>query len=88
MTDEAQVAAVAAHRRAWPYLGWSRTVGLSLLMLLAVCALIGPDLVGQDPVDQVAQRVGVGEIAIVHPQPPGERFVGQQAIDTARVGSR
>jgi len=35
-----------------PKLGLSRTVGLSLLAILAAVTVIGPDLVGQDPAKQ------------------------------------
>ena len=51
MTDQTQIAAVSSERPRTG-LGYSRIIGLSLLGLLVLCSLIGPDLVGQDPAKQ------------------------------------
>lgn len=42
----------SAPQRSWPGIGITRMTGFILLGALAVCALIGPDLVGQDPAKQ------------------------------------
>ncbi|MFC3614875.1 ABC transporter permease [Lutimaribacter marinistellae] len=49
MTDLAQF---QPRRMRLPRIGASRATGLTLLTILAVCTLIGPDLVGQDPAKQ------------------------------------
>ena len=48
MTDQA----ISEMRRSWPVIGITRGTGFILLGALAVCALIGPDLVGHDPAKQ------------------------------------
>ena len=52
MTDQSPTAltATVAHSRIKP--GYPRIIGLLLLALLIFCALIGPDLIGVDPVKQ------------------------------------
>lgn len=52
MSDRVDIALGGRRRAALPNLSWSRAAGLTLLVLLALCALIGPDLVGQDPAKQ------------------------------------
>lgn len=52
MTDQTQTGAMPRPRRAWPRIRPARGLGFALLALLALCAVAGPDLVGQDPAKQ------------------------------------
>jgi len=49
MSDMTQVTSIGTRM---PKISTSRGIGLGLLALLALCALIGPDLVGKSPADQ------------------------------------
>ena len=52
MTDHTHVAPTYGRRRSWPQVGPARGLGITLLALLGVCAMLGPDLIGQDPAKQ------------------------------------
>ncbi|WP_299622122.1 ABC transporter permease [Pelagibius sp.] len=52
MTDFTQIDAMPPARRSWPRIRPARGLGFTLLALLALCAVAGPDLVGQDPAKQ------------------------------------
>ena len=52
MTDHTETVPADRRRLSLPQIGPGRGLGLTLLALLALCAILGPDLVGQDPAQQ------------------------------------